>query len=353
PISIIYTSGTTSLAKGVIHSHGSFLRSAQRWAAGMDYRSGDRIYNAAPFFWVGGLVTGLLITMEVGATLIGCSYSGARLADFVVAERCTLLATSKLAAEALKAVPDLMQRDFSALRGGSLPDILPPHLRTRNQIYFGNALGMTETAGPHTLAIPDVDDAHIGSMGPLAPGMEHRLIDRETRQDVGDGERGELLVRGDTLMLGYVGRERADVLDMDGWFHTGDLCSYRDGHLFLHGRIDNLIKVSGANVAPAEVEAALTAIAPIQTAYATGFPDKQRGQIVGALVTLAAGATLDPEAVTRELRSILAPYKVPRVLVVTDALPTTATSKVDQRRAKTLIEEGVNLLPTGASREPA
>lgn len=353
PISIIYTSGSTSLPKGVIHSHGAFLRSAQRWSAGMDYRAGDRVYNSAPFFWVGGLVTGVLTVMEVGATLVGCSLSGAALADFIVAERCTLLATSKLISETLKTVPGIYERDFSALRGGSVPEFLPPHLRNPNQIYFGNALGMTETAGPHTMALPDVDDTHLGSMGPLAPGMQHRIVDRETGRDVTGGERGELWVRGDTLMLGYVGRELRDVLDADGWFHTGDICSYRDGHLFLHGRIDNLIKVSGANVAPAEVEAALVAIDGIETAFAAGFPDKQRGQVVGALVTLAPGARLNRDTIMRELRARLAPYKVPRLMVATDALPVTATSKVDQRAAKALIESGVNLLAVDFLRETA
>ncbi len=352
-ISIIYTSGSTSLPKGVIHSHATFLRSAQRWTASMDYRHGDRVYNSAPFFWVGGLVTGLLTVMEVGATLIGCSYGGAAMADFIVAERCTLLATSKLIGQSLKAVPGIHERDFSALRGGSVPEFLPQHLRTRNQIYFGNALGMTETAGPHTLALPDVDDAHIGSMGPLAPGMQHRIIDRNTGQDVPSGERGELLVRGDTLMLGYVGQEPRDVLDTDGWFHTGDICSYRDGHLFLHGRIDNLIKVSGANVAPAEVEAALVTLDGVEAAFAAGFTDSRRGQVVGALVKLMPGARLDPDDAIRALRARLAPYKVPRLLVLADALPLTATSKIDQRAAKAMIRDGINVLAANVSHQSA
>lgn len=347
-VSIIYTSGTTSHAKGVIHSHGTFLRSAQRWGASMDYRCGDRVYNSAPYFWVGGLVTALLVLMEVGATNIGSNRQGAALADHIVAERATLLATSRLASKALEAVPDLYARDWSALRGGSVASLLPEHLRTRNQLYFGNGLGMTETAGPHTLALPDVDDAYRGSMGPPAPGMEHRLVDPATRRDVAPGESGELLVRGDTLMLGYVGRERSETFDPDGWFRTGDLCSCRDGHVFLHGRLDNLVKVAGANVAPGEVEAVLSGQPEIAAAHVAGIEDPVRGQVIAALVVARAGDTIDAAALVARLRGHLAPYKLPRVLVAVEALPMTATSKVDQRRAKAMIAEGQNLLAARA-----
>src|SRR5690606_19515537 len=167
------------------------------------------------------------------------------------------------------------QRDFSALQGGSINEALPPAKRS-NQPYFGNALGMTETCGPHSVPLPNAPPGYEGTMGPVMPGMAWRIVDVETREPVADGQQGELLVRGDTLMLGMVKKERSEVFDADGWYPTADLCSVRDGLLFFHGRIDDLIKTSGANVSPAEVEAELCALPQISQAFVVGIPDVKR-----------------------------------------------------------------------------
>jgi acyl-CoA synthetase (AMP-forming)/AMP-acid ligase II len=200
-------------------------------------------------------------------------------------------------------------------------------------------MGMTETAGPHSLAMASIDDDHRGAMGLLAPGMDHRIVDADTGAILGEGAQGELHVRGDTLMLGYAGRERADTFDADGWFATGDICSIRDLHLFFHGRRDGMIKTAGANVAPAEVEAALMTLPDIAEAHVLGVPDPVRGQIVGALLVPRVGATLDRETVLVAARSLLSSYKVPRKLAIVAVAPATATNKLDRRAALRLIEE--------------
>jgi acyl-CoA synthetase (AMP-forming)/AMP-acid ligase II len=192
---------------------------------------------------------------------------------------------------------------------------LPAALRPKNQI-FGHAMGMTETGGPHTISFPDYPDELAGTLGPPMPGMEHKLVDIHTGREVAADEAGELLIRGDALMSGFVKRERDSCFDADGWYHTGDLCTFRQGHIFFLGRLDDTIKSSGANVSPREVEEALVALPGVAQAIVLGVPDEQRGGVVGAILIPAQGAQLDEAAIRRSLAKTLSVYKIPRVLMV-------------------------------------
>jgi acyl-CoA synthetase (AMP-forming)/AMP-acid ligase II len=338
-LAIIYTSGSTSDPKGVVHSHGAFVRSSRRWAASMPYRNGDRLFATGPMFWVGGLVTSLLTMVQVGGTLVNSPRSGSALLDVIEKERCTAIQVWPYLSRRIAEDPTFASRDWSAMRAGTVPGMVPDPGAKPNAAPFGFAMGMTETAGPHTLAMGEIDEEHRGAMGLLAPGMEHRIVDPETRAVLGEGERGILEVRGDTLMMGYVGRERHETFDADGWFDTGDLCTIRDGHVFFHGRSDAMIKTSGANVSPAEVEAALLEIDGVAEAHALGLPDATRGQIVGALVVPQEGRTLDRETVLGEARKRLSSYKVPRRVVIADKAPLTGTNKLDRRAAARLLQD--------------
>ncbi|MET0137365.1 MAG: class I adenylate-forming enzyme family protein [Sphingobium sp.] len=338
-LTIIYTSGSTSEPKGVMHSHGNMLRCSRRWAASMPYRDGDRLFAASPMFWVGGLVTSLMTLMQVGGAVVTSARSGSALLDVIEGERCTTLQLFPQMARQIADDPSFAGRDWSAVRAGSVLAMIPPERHQRNPNPFGFAMGMTETSGPHSLAMAEIDDDHRGAMGLLAPGMEHRIVDPETGAILGEGEEGELHVRGDTLMMGYAGRERQDTFDADGWFATGDICTIRDDHLFFHGRRDAMIKTAGANVAPAEVEAALLTLPGIAEAHVLGVPDPERGQVVGALLVAREGATLALDTVLAGAKPLLSSYKVPRRLAIIAKAPTTATNKLDRRAALRMLEE--------------
>lgn len=337
---IIYTSGSTSEPKGVIHSHGTFVRSARRWCASMPFRAGDRFFANSPMFWVGGLITSLLTCMEAGATLVtSISADPGALLDIIEGERCSLIQVWPFMDRRLAEHPSFAGRSFPQMRAGTCVVMLAPELRPTGGNKFGFAMGMTETAGPHSSGMAAIDEDHRGAMGLLAPGMEHRIVDLDTGAILPEDERGELHVRGDTLMLGYAGRERSEVFDRDGWFATGDICSIRDMHLFFHGRRDAQIKTAGANVAPAEVEAALVQAEGVAEAHVLGLADEARGQIVGALIVPRAGARPDPAAIVATARALLSPYKVPKRLLLVDAIPATGTNKLDRRAAKRMLEE--------------
>jgi acyl-CoA synthetase (AMP-forming)/AMP-acid ligase II len=331
-VSIIYTSGSTAAPKGAIHTHNSFMRQAAKLGAIMPYRSDDRVFTPMPFFWVGGLTYTVLAAMHIGCTLLGSASTGSALLDFLERERVTYLTGWPHLLTALETDPSFPGRDLSALRGGNLLAALPPGQRPRNQV-FGIALGMTETAGPHTVSHPDYPDELAGTLGPVMPGMEHRLIDPDSGLDVAPEALGELLVRGDALMAGFVKQERETCFDTAGWYHTGDLCSYRGDHIFFHGRLDDMIKSSGANVSPREVEAALAILPGIEQAIVVSVPDPQRVSVVGAIVVARGGAILHEEDIRRSLRGTLSEYKIPRVIKVIQPadLPILSSTKIDRR----------------------
>jgi acyl-CoA synthetase (AMP-forming)/AMP-acid ligase II len=339
-MTIIYTSGSTADPKGVIHSHGVMLRQGAKLAASYPFESDDRIYAPLPFFWVGGLTWILFNAMNVGATVLCSAKSGAAVLDFMERERTTYMAGWPHLSRILANDPSFPGRKFRHMRGGGLVEAVPLQMRPKNQ-YFGQSLGMTETCGPYTISWFDLPDALIGSLGTPMPGMEHRILDVDTGLPVAEGAIGELVVRGECMMLGLVKRERGEVFDADGWFHTGDLCSHREGHLFFHGRRDDMIKTAGANVSPREVEAALMSLPGIAQAHVSAVPDPERGAVVGAIVVPAPGAAIEAAATRAAAAKLLSSYKVPRIILVMEPsrLPMMSSSKLDRRALLKLLHE--------------
>ena len=206
------------------------------------------------------------------------------------------------------------------------------------------SLGMTETCGPHTYTF-DTDkilpEHERGSHGPPMERMEHKIVDRETREQLPDGEIGELLVRGECLMLGFHKRERQDTFDADGWYATGDLCSWRDGLLYFHGRGGDMIKTAGFNVAPAEVERAIDVLDDVMYVGVVGVADPVREQVVGAMVALKPGSDATVDTVRAAVAEQISSYKVPtRWLLVDEAeFPMSVTGKVDRTRVRELLAD--------------
>ncbi|MCW2621281.1 MAG: hypothetical protein JWL64_883 [Frankiales bacterium] len=342
PLSVIYTSGSTAEPKGVVHSHGTVLRQAAKQAAERGLTAQDRVFTPLPFFWVGGLTVALLACLTSGsATLVTGHADPERVLDFLERERLTFYLGWPHLARSLAAAASFPTREFSHVRGGNFHAALPPALRPTDLGLLNEGLGMTETAGPHTRSSsPQLPAALRGSFGEPSTGMDHRVVDPVTRAVLDPGRTGELQVRGDTLMLGLHKRERADYLDADGWYSTGDLVLLRDGNVFFQGRLDDLIKANGTNVSPREVEAVLTTFPQVAGAFVTGVSDDEGVTRVGAVVFSADGAAVSPADVLRHCREVLSSYKVPRYVVVlpADQVPTTASSKPDRLRLVQLVE---------------
>lgn len=340
---MIYTSGATSEPKAVLHTHGAQIRHAWTLAQLYEFTENVRTFTTMPFFWVGGLTVSLLSHLHVGAAVITVERMDPPLMlELIEREQATRLVGWTLL-DRITSDPAFAGRDLQWLAAldPSASSALDPRGRH-------NSLGMSETSGPHSapsaaqgaLGLPD----HMrGSFGPPVPGVQHKIVDLEDPSvEMPEGVEGEILVRGYSLMDGLYKRERPETFDQDGWYHTGDKGFFRDSCLFFTGRLTEMIKTGGANVAPREVELALESLPGVKAAFVVGLPDAERGQLVACLVCPEPDCEVDPASLTDQLRSLLSTYKVPRKIMVVpyDEAPWLPSGKISKPLVARLLAEG-------------
>lgn len=344
PMVVVYSSGSTSAPKGAIHSHGAVVRHAHNLWQFRDLTADDILYTPMPLFWVGGISFTLVAAMHAGATLVfeDRFEPGATL-DLIEKERVTQVLGWPHMAKALSDHPSYPDHDLSAVRGGTLAALIPN--RDPSDGPRANALGMTETLGPHTFESKEntLPPDKAGSFGRSVPGLEHKVVDPVTGADLPAGRTGELCVRGYPVMLGLHKVEREQVFTADGWYRTGDGGHFdADGHFYYEGRLGDLIKSSGMNITPRDVEVALEAMPEVVMAFVTGIDHPERGQDVVAAIALDPCASLDAETACARLKQDLASYLVPRHIAVfpdQHKLPWLDSGKVDRRRLTAMLEE--------------
>lgn len=342
-LTIIYTSGSASAPKGVVHTHGALLDHQKNLNEIRSLTAADKLFCNSPFFWIGGFAFGLLATLLAGSTLL-CSNAvdPAATLDLIEYEKPTMTNGFAAAVAHLAAHPSFPARDLSSVRRGNLYPIMAPHTRPADPELRHNMLGMTE-AGSVVLLSGDESDQpeeRRGSFGKPAPGFETMIVDPDSGRVCGAGEVGELRIRGPYVMQGYYKRSREECFDADGWFHTGDLVrADADGFLYFVGRLSALIKTAGANVSAAEVEQAIAKFGLV--AHVVGIPDSQRGEVVAAVVVLPDAAdTFDEAALHAQLKTELSAYKIPRryLGLPRTQLPLLSSGKVDTRQLKKLFD---------------
>ena len=354
PMSMVYSSGSTAEPKAAVHTHGAVIRHAHNLGQMRDLRPDDVLYTPMPLFWVGGFSFTLVGAMHAGASLVfeDRFEPGATL-ELLERERVTQVLGWPHMAKALVDHPSFAERDLSAIRAGSMVALLPQHLQAAADVPTANSLGMTETLGPHTFETRDeLPPDKVGSFGRSVPGVEHRIVDPVTGEDLPNGRVGEVWLRGYPLMAGLHKRERADTFTPDGWYRTGDAGWFDDdGHFYFTGRMGDLIKSSGMNVTPREVEEALESIDEVAMAFVVGVDHPDRGQDVVAAVALRPGARLGEDDARARVKAVLASYKVPRRIAVFDdssVLPWLDSGKLDRRSLTAMLTRRF-----GASGDPS
>lgn len=342
-LTIVHTSGSTGEPKGVIHTHGALIRHLDNLNQIRRYTSDEVLFSNSPFFWIGGLAYSLLGTLVAGGRLV-CSNApdAAGVLDVLERERPTMVNGFAQSVAHLPRDPSFARRDLSSIRRGNLFPILPDAVRPANPDLRHAMLGMTET-GSVCLASDDESDQpehRRGSFGRPAPGFEAAVVDPDTGSPCGPHEPGELYLRGPFLMEGYCGRERHEVFDADGWYRTGDrFVVDGEGFFYFEGRRGDMIKTSGANVSPREVEAAIHDLTGL-TAHVIGIEDEARGQVVAAAVRVPADCVVDVDGLRNQLAGRLSSYKVPRrfVLLSDDAVPALPSGKLDRPALEALFD---------------
>jgi acyl-CoA synthetase (AMP-forming)/AMP-acid ligase II len=335
---MIHTSGTTSDPKGVPHLHDSVCFRSRYLTERMQYRPGERTYTSQVLFWIGGLTMSFFTNIAAGGTSVWCErFEPGEVLALIETERVTRLAIYPHQVEQLVAHPDFGSTDLSSLSVAD-PRLCPGRPVSRALTPEGHrmALGMSETFGPYSWGSGGTNP--IGPVQDVQPGLEVRVVD-DRNQPVADGETGEIILRGRCVTPGYYKRPKSFGFDPDGWFHTGDRGQVDGSSIHFLGRMTEMIKTAGANVAPAEVIDALLALDGVREAYVLPISDALRGELVSAAVVLDDASDLDPDMIKAELKKDLSPYKVPSAIAIfrSEEIPWTPTFKVRRHQLSEMI----------------
>jgi fatty-acyl-CoA synthase len=329
---IQFTSGTTAYPKGAMLTHDNMLRNA--WAAGtrVGVRAEDRYFNCRPFFHVAGTTLSALMSLVFGACLVTLpTFEAGAALEMMERERCTLISGNDTLFQMLMGHADFPKRKLS-LRGGwsaAGPETMRAIIDRMGCKTICAAYGLSE-ASPNVVMSDWRDPEELRVQGLAKPhdGVEVRIVD------------GEIQVRGWSIMRGYCNNPEATAkaFTADGWLRTGDLGSLTpDGRLRMTGRLKDVFRVGGENVAPAEVEEVLLAHPAVQTAQVIGVPDARLGEVGCAYVTLKNGLSAKEEELIAWCKDRCANFRVPRYLrIVADfeSIGMTASGKVQKTKLR-------------------
>lgn len=334
---LVFTSGTTGTPKGAKLTHGASVLGYRTFGDLVGMVPGDRLLAVPPFFHCFGLKACILASLVHGVAVRPVAvFSAPDVAAVIQAERITILPGPPTVFISLL---DDASVDLTGLRSLRLaitgaaktpPDV---YRRIANHLGVKIAQGYGLTEATALVSHNDVDDdldAIASTVGRAVAGMELRIANADN-QPVPAGEPGELLVRGPLVMQGYWDdpEATAKAIDAEGWLHTGDIGTLsEDGYLRITDRIKDMYIVGGFNVYPAEVELIMATHPDIEEVAVVGVPDHRMGEVGAAFVVLRRSRSTEEVAIIEWCRGHMANFKVPRRVVVVEALPRNASGKV-------------------------
>jgi fatty-acyl-CoA synthase len=345
-INLQYTSGTTGLPKGALLSHRNLLLNAYYAAEHQRLDANDRICIPVPLYHCFGCVLGTMCAAVSGAAMVFPheSFDAQATLRAVEAERCTAIYGVPTMFIAELENPSFRRHDTSSLRTGIMAGSpCPIELMKRVAGEMGAreitiAYGQTETSPLITMTCTDDPiEKRVGTAGRPFPGIEVKIFDPVSGEELPDGRSGELCCRGHDVKLGYYNMPEATAkaIDAEGWLHTGDLALRQpDGYFRITGRIKEMIIRGGENIAPREIEELLYQHPKLEQVSVVGVPDRRFGEEILAWVKLRAGESATEDEIRDFCREHLAHFKTPRYIKFVDSFPTTVTGKIQKYRIR-------------------
>ena len=344
---ILYTSGTTANPKGCMIRHRGIIGNSRNLGSRYAIGAGDRFWSPLPIFHIAGILPMVSIVDAGGAYLTIPNFDAGLALEMLEREKAThaypcfvtimqdLIAHPRFATTDLSSVR-LMNANF-AVQPDSIRDAMSaamPHT-----IMVGT-YGLTEGSGTIcTSRITDSWEARGWRLGVPLDEWDVRIVDIETGLPCPVGQQGEIVACGPNMLAGYYNapEKTADVIDKDGWFHTGDIGSFDDdGQIMFHGRTKDMMKVGGENVAAAEIEAVLHTHPAVKLAQVTGIPHPRYVEVPAAFVELRDGITASEGELIDHCTGKLASFKLPRHVRFVDSWPM-STSKIQKFRLRDML----------------
>ncbi|MGY3694101.1 fatty-acyl-CoA synthase [Bradyrhizobium sp. USDA 3240] len=354
PVNIQFTSGTTGSPKGVTLTHHNILNNGYFTGRAMRLTEQDRICIPVPLYHCFGMVMGNLASVTLGTTMVypGEGFDPLATLATVAQEKCTTLYGVPTMFIAELDHPEFKRFDLSSLRTGIMagaPCPIEVMKRVNTEMNMREvtiAYGMTETSPvSFQSATDDPLERRVSTVGRIHPHVEVKVVDLDGKA-VARGERGELCTRGYSVMLGYWEEKEktGDVLDANGWMHTGDLAVIDDeGYCNIVGRIKDLVIRGGENLYPREIEEFLYRHQKIQDVQIFGVADQRYGEELCAWVRVRQGETLTADEVRAFCQGQIAHNKIPRYVEFVDEFPMTVTGKIQKFVMRDAVEQRLGL----------
>src|SRR5215210_3466869 len=344
-INMQYTSGTTGFPKGVQLTHTNIVKNAFYIGECMRLGPEDRVCIPVPFFHCFGCVLGTLNTVTHEGTMVPVeSFDAEKVLQAVDQEQCTALLGVPTMFIAELEHPDFEQYDTSSLRTGIMAgspcpmEVMKQVVDVMGASEITIAYGQTESSPVITQTrTEDPLELRVSTVGRALPETEVRIVGVDGGEDCGPGEQGELLTRGYLVMRGYYKMEdkTAEVIDEDGWLHTGDLALMDEaGYVRITGRAKDMIIRGGENVYPREIEEFLYTHPDISDVQVYGVPDEKYGEQVAAAIKKRQGSALSEEDVKEYCRENIARFKVPHYVDFVEEYPMTASGKIQKYKLR-------------------
>jgi acyl-coenzyme A synthetase/AMP-(fatty) acid ligase len=315
---LFFSSGTTSIPKGILHAQRAFAIQWWRWPRVLNVREPVRSWTGNGFFWAANVTMVLGTAFSTGgAVILQPTFEAEAALDLIQTERVSLLNGRPHQWARLQSARGWDAADLSSVRYVTRGEIIKQHPTVKSEWDRPYSFGTTETMTIFS-GFPSGTPAaqRANSYGTPLPGNVVKIVDVNSGVTLPRGTRGEICVKGATLMLGYINKSPESTFDAEGFYHTGDGGFVDDaGRLFWEGRLNNIIKTGGANVAPEEVDAIIATFPGVKRTQTVGMPHETLSEMVVSCIVPVDGATLHEEELVAFLRARLASFKVPRKIL--------------------------------------